>query len=211
MNILLVDDDQINSKIFSKRLEKRGYQTEVVSSGEAALAYLKDYPNVIVLLDIVMPEMDGVEVLKTLREKWTPTELPVIMMSARDETEQVVECLNLGANDYITKPVNIDIAIARIEMQMSLSKLQSDNLKKQELQTANAMIATYNHEINNPLTIALGLLKRDFSKIDEEKVKTAVQAMERISEIVKKIDVVTSSGDLNETEYVQDTKMIKLD
>jgi DNA-binding response OmpR family regulator len=159
--LLIVDDDEINGKILSKRLMKRGFQNEFVKSGKEALSYISLYPESIILLDIVMPEMDGIEVLKTLREKFSPAELPILMVSANDDTEKIIESLNLGANDYITKPVNVDIALARVNLQYDLLNSHDDSLKKKQLETVNAMVATYNHEINNPLTIALGSLSRD--------------------------------------------------
>jgi signal transduction histidine kinase len=72
------------------------------------------------------------------------------------------------------------------------------------------MVATFNHEINNPLTIALGSLRRDFSKIDERRVTIAVNALERISDIVKKIEKVTKLDQIEEEVYVENTKMIKI-
>ena len=72
------------------------------------------------------------------------------------------------------------------------------------------MVTTFNHEINNPLTIALGSLRRDFSKIDEKRVTIAVEALERIATIVKKIERITKSGDVEEDTYIAGTKMIKI-
>ncbi len=213
IKLILVDDDQINSKIFSKRLQKRGYHTEVFNSGTEFLEFFEKEGSVshyIIILDIVMPNKDGVAVLKALREKYSPMELPVIMMSANEDTEKVVECLNVGASDYLTKPANIDIAVARIKTQWELIKYHEGNVKKKQLETINSMVTTFNHEINNPLTIALGSLRRDFSKIDEKRVKIAVDALERIATIVKKIERITKSGSVEEDTYIAGTKMIKI-
>jgi len=211
--IILVDDDQINSKIFSKRLFKRGYDISVFNSGAECLAYFKDFDkgrDVVLILDLVMPEIDGNQVLAKLREDYSPMELPVIIMSAKEDVEQVVECLSNGASDFIAKPANIDIAIARIKTQEEMLSYYKGNLKKKQLETINSMVATFNHEINNPLTIALGSLRRDFSKIDERRVGIAVTALIRISDIVKKIEMVTKLDHVEEEVYVEDTKMIKL-
>lgn len=212
-HILLVDDDQINSKLFSKRLTKRGHTVEVVFNGGDCLQYLQreDLPkDLIIMLDIVMPGLDGHEVLKKIREEKTPMELPVIMLSGEDQTENIVSCLNEGANDYITKPANIDIAVARLKTQEDLMQFYNDQQKKKQLETINSMVATFNHEINNPLTIALGSLRRDFEKIDQRRVEIAVEALVRIADIVKKIERVTKEGEVEEDTYVEDTKMIKL-
>ncbi len=211
--LIVVDDDQINSKIFTKRLQKRGYQTEVFNSGEDFLAFFDaegEANHYIIILDIVMPKMNGTAVLKKLREKYSPMELPVIMLSANDDTEKIVECLNTGASDYLTKPANIDIAVARIKTQSELMNFYSLHVKKKQVETINSMVTTFNHEINNPLTIALGSLRRDYSKIDEKRVKIAVEALERIATIVKKIERITKNGAVEEDTYIAGTKMIKI-
>lgn len=211
--LIVVDDDQINSKIFTKRLQKRGYHTEVFNSGESFLEFFDAHgePNhYIIILDIVMPKMNGTAVLKKLREKYSPMELPVIMLSANDDTEKIVECLNSGASDYLTKPANIDIAVARIKTQWELMNFYSLHVRKKQVDTINSMVTTFNHEINNPLTIALGSLRRDYSKIDEKRVKIAVEALERIATIVKKIERITKNGAVEEDTYISGTKMIKI-
>tara|TARA_R110002072_G_scaffold64203_5_gene159684 strand:+ start:16948 stop:17592 length:645 start_codon:yes stop_codon:yes gene_type:complete len=210
--ILIVDDDQINGKVLSKRLTKRDYEVELVHSGKDCLEAISNNDNVIVLLDIVMPEMTGVEVLLKIREKYSHTELPIIMITAKDDTEQVVECLELGANDFIAKPVNIDIASARINTILNLLDLSEKSVKAKQLSTIQSMVATYNHEINNPLTIALGFLKRDFSSLDERKVNIAIEALQRIAGITKKIEGLTrEDAEIEETTYVDESKMMKLD
>lgn len=214
-HILIIDDDQINSKIFSKRLIKKGHNVDLCNSGQMGLDYLEEKSvlpeSFIVILDIVMPEMDGVEVLKKIRAKYSPMELPVIMLSGEEQTDSVVECLTAGASDYLTKPANIDIATARIKTQEDLLSFYKGSVKKKQLETINSMVATFNHEINNPLTIALGSLKRDFSKIDAKRVGIAVDALLRIADIVKKIESVTKKGEIEEEVYVENTKMIKIE
>jgi DNA-binding response OmpR family regulator len=210
VNVLIVDDDAINSKVFSKRLNKRGFSTRIVDSGQECLKVLDEDNSYIVLLDIVMPDMDGIEVLKEIRKKWAQTETPVIMLSSNEEVEQIVHCLTLKASDYITKPANIDIACARISAQSSLQRLSNENMKKNQVETINSMVITFNHEINNPLTIAIGALKRDFSKITEKRALIALESLYRIARIVKKIERVTHNGDVEEETYADNRKMIKL-
>ncbi|MEC7277996.1 MAG: response regulator [Bdellovibrionota bacterium] len=213
-HILIVDDDQINSKVFAKRLMKKGHSVDLVTGGQLCLDYLERQEslpeNFIIILDLVMPNMDGVEVLENIRKEYSTMELPIIMLSGEEQTDKVVECLSKGASDYLTKPANIDIALARIQTQEKLLDLYQGSVKKKQLETINSMVATFNHEINNPLTIALGSLKRDYSKIDEKRIKIAVEALVRIADIVKKIESVTKNGEVEEDIYVSNTKMIKI-
>lgn len=207
--ILIIDDDKINSKFLARMLEKKDFEVYILHSGKTCLEFIQSNKTEIVLLDIMMPDMSGIEVLKQIRETFKPVELPVIMVTAKSETTDVTEALNLGANDYLTKPVTIDIAVARIKTQLNIVDLNRDSMRTKELETLNAMITTFNHEINNPLTIALLNLKKDVSKIDQRALDRSIDALLRIASIVKKIDGL-SSGDFEMTEYSESSKMIDL-
>lgn len=210
--VLIVDDDEINSGMLGKRLEKRNFVVKLIHDGYMALESLESKEEKLpelILLDIMMPNISGIEMLKKLREKYAAVELPIIMLTAKTDTEDIVEAFKLGANDYLTKPVNISVAIARINTQMSLLDLAEENLQKNELETLNAMIVTYNHEINNPLTIALGNMGDSLAEVTEQRYVAAVQAMKRIANIVKKIDKV-ATGKLEKEEYGSGIKMFKI-
>ena len=118
--LLVVDDNEQNRDMLSRRLAKRGYTVSVAEGGARALEMLREAPVDLVLLDIEMPGMSGLEVLKALRQTTTRADLPVIMATARDQGEDIVEALNLGANDYVTKPLDFPVVIARVESQLSL-------------------------------------------------------------------------------------------
>ena len=216
-NILLVDDDQINNKMLAKKLQKKGYHVIQAFNGKECLKIFEsDVELDLVLLDIMMPDLSGSEVLQEIRKKKTQFELPVIMVTGKSETQDIVDNLRLGANDYIVKPVNIDVAEARISTQLKLIQLQRESLKKAELETAHAMIVTYNHEINNPLTIALGLLRKIDKKIDDKEVllknlPRVTSALNRIAEIVRKIEALSCKNEIEQNTYAEKDKMIKLD
>jgi PAS domain S-box-containing protein len=119
--LLLVDDDEANRDVLGRRLVRGGYRVDAAASGAEALEMLKDRPYDLVLLDHMMPGMTGHEVLRRIRETWSASDLPVIMVTALDDTEHVVEALREGANDYLTKPLNFHVAMARIDSQLRLS------------------------------------------------------------------------------------------
>ena len=83
----------------------------------------------LVLLDIMMPGLDGIEVLKRIRLRHSPLALPVIMVTAKNESEDVVESLELGANDYICKPVSLPVALARVEVQIARKRTQEELIR----------------------------------------------------------------------------------
>lgn len=110
-SILLADDDQSIRQLVQLYLEKEGYEVRCAGRGDDALASFRRFPPDLVLLDVMMPGADGVEVLKTIRRT---SQIPVIMLTAKDETFDKVLCLELGADDYITKPFAFDTVLARV-------------------------------------------------------------------------------------------------
>ena len=113
--LLVVDDDGDNRELLSRRLEREGWAIRQAESGEHALAVVRAGGVDLVLLDLMMPGMGGLDVLKALRLTRTAVELPVIMVTASSDSEDVVEALGQGANDYVTKPIDFPVAVARIE------------------------------------------------------------------------------------------------
>ena len=105
--LLVVDDDANNRDMLSRRLERRGYSVEVADSGPEALKKIQGAHYDLVLLDQMMPGMTGLELLRLLRATYSQDELPVIMVTAVDQSESVVEALNEGANDYVVKPADL--------------------------------------------------------------------------------------------------------
>ena len=204
--ILIIDDDELGSEMFGKRLEKRGFVVHIRHSGAGILSELEGLKPDLMLLDIVMPEIDGNKVLQTLREKFNHIVLPVMMLTSKDEVEDVVQSLKLGANDFLTKPANIDIAMARINSLLETKKLYFDSLKKTELETLNAMIVTYNHEINNPLAAAVGYLDMAKSSKEEKYLEKTGEALKRITDIVAKIQQLTQKDSVETESYAKSSK-----
>ena len=112
--LLVVDDNEANRDVLSRRLQRQNYSVETAQSGKAALAAVRAKSFDLVLLDIMMPEMDGYEVLRQLKADENLRPIPVIMISAIDEIESVVRCIEMGAEDYLPKPFNKTLLRARI-------------------------------------------------------------------------------------------------
>jgi len=125
--ILVVDDNADNRDLLSRRLEKKGYVTVCADSGRAALDLLEKEPFDLILLDIMMPEISGIDVLKMVRSKRSMAELPIIMATAKDTSEDMVRALKLGANDYITKPIDFPVLFARVQTQLALKYANDRN------------------------------------------------------------------------------------
>ncbi|MCA9415241.1 MAG: response regulator [Candidatus Omnitrophica bacterium] len=122
--VLIVEDNPDNQELLARLLARFGCKATPVDTGEAALEALEDGQFDLVLLDIGLPGISGFEVLTSLRKRFTPAELPVIMATALDNTEDVVRAFDLGANDYVTKPLDKAVVLARSKTQIALKKSQ---------------------------------------------------------------------------------------
>ena len=116
--ILVVDDVADNRDILVRRLVRRNFDVAEAVGGQDALKQIAESDFDLILLDVMMPDLSGTEVLKRLRDDRRYDNMPVIMVTAKSQSEDVVESLGLGANDYITKPVDFEIAVARINTQL---------------------------------------------------------------------------------------------
>ena len=119
-SLLVVDDNEMNRDMLARRLQRHGYTVTVAEDGERALEMIASQPFDLVLLDIMMPGTSGLEVLQRLRAHYSVADLPVIMATAKDQSEDVVTALRLGANDYVTKPLDFPVVLARTQTQLSL-------------------------------------------------------------------------------------------
>jgi len=121
--LLVVDDTEVNRDLLARRLRRLGHSVETAKSGGEALEKLSAAEFDLVLLDIMMPGLDGYEVLRRLRDDPQRRHVPVIMISAVDEIESVVRCIELGATDYLPKPFNPVILRARVSATLEKKRL----------------------------------------------------------------------------------------
>jgi diguanylate cyclase (GGDEF)-like protein/PAS domain S-box-containing protein len=129
--ILIVDDNEMNRDMLARRLERKGYQVAMAEGANQMMELVKNDSPDLVLLDIEMPGINGLEGLRMIRELRSPLELPVIMVTARSQSEDIVKALSMGASDYVTKPIDFAVALARISTQLSHKQAQ-EGLKESE-------------------------------------------------------------------------------
>ena len=128
-NILLVDDEPVNQQVLINHLKNEGCEITSAMNGEEALAALDKKKFDLVLLDLMMPRMSGYEVCKYIREKYLPSELPIIMVTAKNQVQDMVQGLRLGANDYLAKPFSKDEFLARVKTQINLHQISKATSK----------------------------------------------------------------------------------
>jgi signal transduction histidine kinase len=166
-HLLVVDDNETNRDLLSRRLQRQGYSVAAAANGREALERLAAEQFDLVLLDIMMPEMDGYEVLERLKGDPELRHLPVIMISALDEIDSVVRCIEIGAEDYLSKPFNPVLLQARIGASLEKKRLRDrelqlyqelqENYKRlQELESLrDSLTGMVVHDLRTPLTSLL--------------------------------------------------------
>jgi diguanylate cyclase (GGDEF)-like protein/PAS domain S-box-containing protein len=122
--LLIVDDNEMNRDMLARRLARKGYVIGLAESAKELLPRVKEDGIDLVLLDIEMPEVTGLDALHSLREAYSTIELPIIMVTAKNQSDDIVKALEMGANDYLTKPIDFPVALARISTQLSHKKAQ---------------------------------------------------------------------------------------
>ena len=139
--ILLVDDNPTNLQLLFETLDGRGYKLLIAKDGKAALSIARKALPHLILLDIMMPEIDGYEVCRQLKADPATEEIPVIFLSALTDTKDKVQGLDLGAVDYVTKPFQPDEVIARVNTHLTVYRLKKAlDQKNRELQEANELL-----------------------------------------------------------------------
>ena len=177
VTVLIVDDDLANLQVLVNNLSLEQYNIVQATSGIEALKHLDDGLNPdVILLDVMMPKMTGYEVAEKLREQYTADQLPILLLTAKTQIQDVVTGLNVGANDYLNKPIAREELIARIKTQLNLRRLQQENLRQTtELQRAKDKLVDYNltleHKVKErteELTHTLEILKATQSELEIE-------------------------------------------
>lgn len=156
--ILIVDDVENNRVLFSRQLQRQGYEIDTANNGTEALEKLKHTEYDLILLDFMMPDLNGFEVLSRLKADETLRHIPVIMISANDEIEQVIRCIEIGAEDYLPKPLNSTLLRARITS--TLDKKRFRDREREYLHQVELLSAKMTKELEMGRQMQLNFLPR---------------------------------------------------
>jgi len=209
-NILIVDDRKFDRELLINVLGKSdSFSFFECSSAEGCLKMLDKEKIDLILMDIVMPQMNGNEVLPLIRKKFTAIQLPIIMVTVKDDPLEIVNCLQKGANDYITKPIHFEVALARVQTHIDLSELSKIYAKHKETTALNSLVRSYNHEINNCLSIAMACFKKDLST-NSKSLELLKKSIDRISDFVRKTEQAIENLNWSHDESVDKKQIINL-
>jgi len=196
-NILIVDDVPANLQLLAEMLKKRGYKVRPVLSGKIAVQAAKNDPPDLILLDVNMPEMNGYEVCKILKTDEKLKEVPVIFISALNETMDKVKAFSVGGVDYVTKPFQFEEVNARVkthlELQRQKQELRENYEKLRELEfLRDSLVHMIVHDIRNSLTGVSGFIElasgdQNSAGVEKEYLQRAMNSVQGLVEMISSL------------------------
>jgi len=214
-HLLVVDDNETNRDMLSRRLRHQGYRVSMAKDGRRALQAVRDQPVDLVLLDVLMPEMDGYETLKQLKADARLRDIPVIMISALDEIQSVVRCIEHGAEDYLPKPFNPVLLRARIGACLEKKRLRDQEVLYLQdvarVTTAAAAVESGQFVADTLAEVGkrpdeLGQLARVFQRMAQEVAAREQRFKQQIETLRIEIDETKKArqvAELTETDFFQ--------
>lgn len=181
--ILVVDDNQDNIEIIATRLRFRGYEMEEATDGEQALEIVRDRPPDLILLDVMLPDIDGYEISRRIKGDESLPFIPIILVTARDSTQDKVAGLDAGADDYLTKPINFPELEARVRSMLRIKRLQDEleekNRELERLSISDGLTGLFNHRHIH------GLLHEEFERAQRtgDKISVAMFDLDRFKSV----------------------------
>lgn len=194
--ILIAEDDPASRDVLERLLRGRGYQVQSASDGTAALAQLDgdDPPFDLVLLDVSMPGLSGFEVLEAVRRRLGPDRLPIILVTAFGESADVVEGLESGANDYVPKPVNPPVLLARIEAQLRVRRSAASAADAERYRTVLDAVGGAADQLSEPLAALERALTDGDAAAASAQVRELGERIERFRRLADQRDQPYSDG-----------------
>ncbi len=203
--ILVVDDQPINIKLLQRKLERQGMEVFVAYNGRECLDIVQETKPELILLDIMMPEMDGIETCQHLKANPETETIPIIFITAKASKEGKLEGLDAGAVDYITKPIDLDETLARVRTQLRLQEMFRENLELQErlgdarkAAAVGAITQGIAHNLNNLLGVVVGyldLIKNGYDSPDMVKRSVGLMdhAINRMVSIIRQLGTIANN------------------
>lgn len=214
--ILVIDDFPDNVFLLQNRLEHEGFEVIKAYDGKMGIQKAVDEKPDLILLDVMMPDISGFDVCKTLTTSSETELIPIILVTALSETESLKQGLQSGAFDYVKKPFNRNELIVRINSALRFSELNKAIVEVEKIKTYAATVVTANHEIKQPLTqinLSTAAIRRELSKM-EFSPETILKRIEFIENAAREIlTVLEKLGSIRKpviTPYVNNLNIIDL-
>jgi DNA-binding response OmpR family regulator len=196
--LLVVEDDPASQDMLVRRLASRGFRVATVSDGEAALKFVDSSLPDLILLDINLPGVSGLEVLKRIRESYTRDQLPVILVTALADSDDVVKGLEAGANDYIAKPINFSVLLARTQVFLQIKQEVSLLMEAERQRALIQALGEACHQLAQPMQAVImtldGLIHvppDDRSEISRQ-LKEVLRWCEEVGKVIHRMQNVAT-------------------
>jgi len=200
ITVLIVEDDEDLREILQAEFELEGLTVLTSANGSEAVITARQLKPDLILMDVIMPVMNGIEATKIIKKDKETRHIPILILTVADKKEDVVEALEIGAIDYITKPFFMPELKARIKailqhkvMYDELKRIQKTLLKDERLRTMRELTEAVQGSVNEPLTVILGrigLLRRKQKDISEDDLRTLENAANKIRNIVNHLGII---------------------
>jgi len=215
--ILVIDDLPENVFMLQDRLEHEGYEVLTAYNGKSGIEKAQNELPDLILLDVMMPDINGFEVCKTLVGDSRTSDIPIILVTAKTDPEDIKEGLDAGAYDYIKKPINKIELLARVKSELKLSDANKLIVEIEKRNTFFATVVTANHKIKQPLTLislSTAAIKRELKKdeISKDIVLEKIKYIDlAITEITAVLDQLNKIKEPVLSDYTNTVKMIKVE
>ncbi|TDJ54082.1 MAG: response regulator [Ignavibacteria bacterium] len=215
--ILVIDDLPENVFLLKDRLEHEGYEVLTADCGNSGIEKATNEIPDLILLDVMMPDINGFEVCKTLVSDGRTSGIPILLVTAKTDAEDTKEGLDAGAFDYIKKPINKIELIARVKSALKLSDANKLLIEVEKRNTFFATVVTANHRIKQPLTIlslSSAAIKKELKKdkISKDTLLGKIKYIDTaINEITNVLDQLNTIKEPVLSDYTKNVKMIKVE
>ena len=215
--ILVIDDLPDNVFMLQDRLEHEGYKVLTAYNGKSGIEKAQNELPDLILLDVMMPDINGFEVCKTLVNDSRTSDIPIILVTAKTDAEDIKEGLESGAYDYIKKPINKIELLARVKSELKLSNANKLLIEVEKQNTFFATVSTANHKIKQPLTLislSSAAIKRELKKdeISKDTVLGKIKYIDlAITEITAVLDQLNKIKEPVLSNYTKTIKMVKVE
>jgi DNA-binding response OmpR family regulator len=217
LTILIVEDDNELRELLHAEFELEGLTVLTATDGSEAVTTVRTLKPDLILMDIMMPVMNGIEATRIIKNTKETKHIPIIMLTVADNKEDIVEGLNAGAIDYIIKPFFMPELKARLKailqykiMYDELKRIQGTLIKNERLQAMRELTEAVQSSVSGPLTVILGkihLLRKKHTDISEVDLKTLESAATKIKDIVDNLGIIEC---LYPPPYLGDTELVDL-
>jgi DNA-binding response OmpR family regulator len=207
--ILVVEDEPLSQDMLVRRMASRGFRVATVSDGAAAITHVaRELPD-LVLLDINMPGISGLEVLRELRKTYKRDALPIILVTAMADSEDVVRGLDAGANDYVVKPINFAVLLARVQVHLRIKLDVSLLIEAERQRVLIAALGEACHQLAQPMTAVMMTLEAMIRHPTEnnqemaDSLKDVLRWAEEVGQVIHKMQNVATLRPVPYTERME--------